>query len=207
MNLCRGCFSDLPWNRTCCHRCALPLNTGNQGACHCGECIRKPPPFDRTLSPFVYSESISRLIGGFKFNGKLVNGELLSHLLGDYIEQEEPQLPELIIPVPLHRARLRERGYNQALELARPLSRRLGIPVAQDIAMRTRATPPQTSLEKKARKKNIRGSFEVSERLSYGHVAIVDDVITTGATITELARILKRTGIKRVDTWSVARTP
>ncbi len=207
LNLCHGCFTDLPWNTTCCHQCALPLTSNNHGACHCGECIRQPPPFDQTLSSLIYNKPISRLIGKFKFSAKLVNGQLLSHLLADYIEQKGVHLPKLIIPVPLHRARLQQRGFNQALELARPLSRRLGIPVAHDIVMRSRATPPQTSLEQKARYKNIRGSFEMRERIAHSHVAIVDDVITTGATIAELARTLKHAGAERVDAWSVARTP
>ena len=207
LNLCLGCFADLPWNTTCCHQCALPLAPDNPGICHCGECIRKPPPFDQVLSPLIYNKPISRLIGKFKFNAKLVNGQLLSQLLADYIERKGVQKPKLIIPVPLHRTRLQQRGFNQALELARPLSHRFGIPVAHDIVMRRRATPPQTSLEQKARYKNIRGSFETRKRIAHGHIAILDDVITTGATIAELALTLKHAGAERVDAWSVARTP
>lgn len=206
LNLCLGCYSDLPWNTICCHQCALPLTSTNKQLFQCGECLQQPPPFDRSLSPLIYNKAISRLISEFKFSGKLYNGELLSHLLATHIEQKGQQLPSLIIPVPLHRTRLQKRGYNQALELARPLSRRFGIPIAQDIVMRSRATLPQSSLEKKARYQNIRGSFEVRKQLAFAHVVIVDDVITTGATVAELALTLKRAGVERVDAWSVART-
>ena len=114
-------------------------------------------------------------------------------------------MPELIIPVPLHKSRLKERGFNQALELARPLGQRFGIPVDIQAIRRTRATAPQSGLDKKERRRNIRGAFELKGKPLARHIAIIDDVVTTGNTVNELARILRRGGATRVEVWAIAR--
>jgi ComF family protein len=113
--------------------------------------------------------------------------------------------PEVLLPVPLHPARLRERGFNQALELARPLARRFDRPLLIDAVRRIRATPPQTGTDRGARRRNIRNAFALHRPLPWRHVAIVDDVMTTGSTVAELARLLRRNGVERVQVWVAAR--
>lgn len=119
-----------------------------------------------------------------------------------------PTLPALLIPVPLHRTRLRERGYNQALVLARPLAQALGIPLRHDLLERTKATPPQTGLNAKARRRNLGGAFAIAPSIALpAHVALFDDVMTTGATLREATRVLLKAGVARVDVWALARAP
>ncbi len=119
--------------------------------------------------------------------------------------QAETPLPELIIPVPLHHARYRSRGFNQAIEISRPLSATLKIPMDNHAVKRIINTSSQSELHAKERHKNIRGAFQVKKAINAKHIAIIDDVITTGSTVTELAKVLKRAGVKRVDVWSFAR--
>ncbi len=149
-------------------------------------------------------------VGGIKFQSKLNLIRLLGHLLADALaaERERPgwRPPDAILPVPLHPKRLRERGYNQALELARILERRLAIPVSNRCCQRTRATRTQTDLNERLRLSNIRGAFEATSPVPR-RIAILDDVVTTGATVSELARVLKQAGCERIDVWALARTP
>jgi ComF family protein len=150
---------------------------------------------------------VDHLVSGLKFNGRLADGRLLAALLGEHLEAAKVPLPDLLIPVPLHRERLRERGFNQALELARPLGRRFDIPLDLHSIRRQRETAPQSGLERKARRRNLKGAFILTRELEAKHVALVDDVVTTGSTVSELARMLKRGGVQRVDIWALARTP
>lgn len=199
--LCPGCEHELPWNRNCCERCAEPL-PAVQGRLLCGRCLRRPPAFDQALAPLRFEPPISQLVHAFKFRGDLAAGRLLADLLADAVAGNRPAL---LLPVPLHDRRLRRRGFNQALELARRLSYRLGIPVNPRILARCRDTPPQHEMPAQARRANVRGAFEALEELPAVHVALVDDVLTTGNTAAELARLLKRTGAARVEVWAVAR--
>ena len=125
--------------------------------------------------------------------------------------QREPcpvELPDLLLSVPLHRRRLRQRGYNQALELARPLAQALHVPLRHDRLQRRRHTGAQTELDAVSRRRNVRGAFAVREGVALpAHVAILDDVMTTGATLAECARVLRRAGVARVDVWALARAP
>jgi len=205
LDLCPGCLGDLPFNRHACQRCALPLPDAALKDALCGQCQKQPPKFDRCYAPLRYGYPLDHLISNFKFRDRLAQGHLLSGLLGNFLLQQQCELPELIIPVPLHVSRLRERGFNQALELARPLSKRFDLPIDSHLVIRNRATSSQMELDKRARRKNIRGAFELTGRLSARHVAIVDDVVTTGSTVNELAAILRRGGAERVDVWAVAR--
>jgi ComF family protein len=203
LDLCRDCTRELPRNRTCCARCALPLP---EPAALCGQCQRRVPPWDRAWVPFRYAWPLDRLESRFKFSANLACGRVLSSLW--LCESAPAALPELIVPVPLHVARLRERGYNQALELARPLAKRLGLPLRIDGLIRQRATAAQTELGALARRRNVRGSFAVREGIAWPpHVALLDDVMTTGATLAECARLLKRAGVQQVDVWALARAP
>jgi ComF family protein len=203
IDLCGDCALELPRNVTCCARCALPLA---QPLAMCGECLRRPPPWHAAWAPFRYGWPLDRLESRYKFGADLAAGRVLSA-----VWQREPcpvELPELLLVVPLHRERLRQRGYNQALELARPLAQAFGIPLRHDVLQRTRATEAQTELDASARRRNVRGAFTVCEgRTLPAHVAILDDVMTTGATLAECARVLRRSGVKRVDVWALARAP
>ena len=205
LDLCRQCRSELPTNSSACRLCAHPLPAG--AAPICGSCLHRPPPFS-AFAPFLYAQPLDRLIIELKFQGRLYLGRTLGMLLADAVASQAPAMPDLLVPVPLHPARLRERGYNQAVELARPVGRRLGLPVA-DAARRTRATPGQAGLSAKERRRNVRGSFEAvaPNRLKGKRVAIVDDVFTTGATATEMANCLKRAGAASILIWTLARTP
>lgn len=205
-HLCAACKTELPWNTLACVRCALPL--ANTHDTTCGECSNKPLHCDRTISSFTYSDPIDYWISQFKFQQQLVYGRMLSQLLLDTLKTAyaEQPLPQLILPVPLHRKRLIERGYNQALELAKPLSKQLRIPLDYKLAERTRNTAHQTELEFKDRAKNVRRAFTVTQPLPVTHVAVLDDVITTGHTINAFCEALRQVGAKRIDVWCVART-
>jgi ComF family protein len=207
LDLCPACLADLPHNRLCCTVCALPLAGPDTQALICGQCQRKPPAFDHCLAPFRYEGRVRELITGFKFRGSLATGRLLSNLLGDFLTRQDLELPDALIPVPLHTARLRQRGYNQALELARPVARRLGVPLRPTACRRARPTPPQSGLDQRERRRNLRGAFELAGPIRADHWVILDDVVTTGSTVGELARLLKRAGAQRVDVWALARRP
>lgn len=200
--LCAACALEMPRNDVCCTRCALPLESP---APLCGRCQRRPPPWDAAWAPFRYAYPLDRLEARFKFGTDLAAGRLLASL---WCASPRPQLlPETIVPVPLHRTRLRHRGYNQALELAKPLSKSLRIPL-RDALQRARATDAQTELTAVARRRNVRGAFVAKfDGEPPAHVAILDDVFTTGATLAECARVLKRAGVSRVDVWALARAP
>jgi ComF family protein len=203
LSLCAACEADMPRNATCCTRCALPLETP---APLCGRCIKHTPPWDASWVPFRYEWPLAQLESRFKFSGDLASGRTLSLLWG--ASQAPHDLPGAIVPVPLHPSRLRKRGYNQALELAKPLAKRFGVPVIHDALRRTRATHAQTELTAIQRRRNVRGAFAVNADGNIPeHVAVLDDVFTTGATLAECVRVLKRAGVQRVDVWALARAP
>lgn len=198
-NLCSGCRADLPWlDANVCSSCAHPLPAPGL----CGRCIAEPPHYDRVVAACRYAFPLDGLIQAYKYSGRLVAGTALASLLADRIGQR----PDLIVPIPLTAQRLRERGFNQALELARALGRQTGVPVHAQLCVKTRDTPPQTRLPWKERRKNIRGAFVVEGGVAGCHVAVVDDVLTTGATLSELARNLKRAGAVTVTGYVIART-
>ncbi|OOG48584.1 ComF family protein [Rhodanobacter sp. C01] len=203
IDLCADCAAELPRNRSCCARCALPLATP---AAMCGECLRSAPPWGAAWAPFRYGWPLDRLESRYKFGSDLAAGHVLSTLW-----RREPcpiDLPKLLLTVPLHRSRLRRRGFNQALELVRPLARELGVPWRHDALQRLRRTDAQTELDAISRRRNVRGAFALHSTIELPpHVAILDDVMTTGATLAECARVLKRAGVQRVDVWALARAP
>lgn len=203
-DLCAGCVGDLLPNHPSCPRCALPLAVA---APACGECLASEPPFAAAWAPFRYAHPLDLLEARFKFHADLAAGRVLASLMVERIAVDGPDRPQLLIPVPLHRARLGQRGYNQALELARPLARATGIPLRHDLLRRVRATPAQTGLDAKARRANLRDAFAVAAADLPDHVALFDDVMTTGATLREAARVLRRAGVRRVDAWALARAP
>jgi len=209
-DLCAACLASLPWNRHACARCAIPLpeaddDTDHAGR-HCGPCLRRPPPLRATCAAFVYAAPLDRLLPRFKFHQDLAAGRLLAQLMAQSLAGAER--PQALLPIPLHRARLRQRGYDQALELARPLARALRLPLLDDALVRTRATAQQSRLDAAQRRRNLRNAFVVNARTPLpAHVALVDDVLTTGATVHAAAHALRRAGVGRVDAWVCARVP
>lgn len=206
LDLCAGCLADLPRNRGC-PRCAGPIPLDQPSGSLCGGCQRHPPPFAAAYAALRYEEPVAALIAGAKFRGRLNLTRLLGHCLVRALAEQGAPRPQRIIPVPLHPARLRTRGYNQALEIARIPARYWGLTIDTRSCARTRATAPQMGLEHDARRRNVRGAFLVRKPPTVEHVAIVDDVVTTGQTASELARALKRSGVARIDLWAAARTP
>lgn len=206
-DLCRGCAADLPRNINACARCALPFAAPSPAGALCGRCQRRAPPFDRCLAAFRYEGVVPTLVTDVKFRGRLNVARLLGQCLAERARSQGTTLPSLLIPVPLHPRRQRERGYNQALEIARIVGRELKIPVAADRCIRATATPPQTGLDERERRRNIRGAFAARGDLTGVDLAIIDDVVTTGSTVSELSRILNAAGAQRIEVWAVARTP
>jgi ComF family protein len=204
-DLCADCRDSLPHNPCACPRCALPIA---QPAPACGRCLKRPPPASAALAPFVYDDPLDRWLPRFKFARDLAAGRVLADLL-----LEDPRLPALtagvdaLVPLPLHRARLAERGYNQALELARPLARAFDLPLRQDWLQRVRATAPQTGLDARARRRNLRAAFVASAAMRGQRVLLIDDVITTGSSMLEATRACRRAGAIEVRVLAVARAP
>jgi ComF family protein len=206
-DLCDACDSALFRNLSPCRRCALPLPPGTPAGSICGHCISKPPPFEHCYAPLIYDNALSHLITGLKFHNKLQHAQLFAWLLCRYLCEQQAAMPDLLLPVPLHPDRQRQRGYNQALEIARPIARRFGLKLASHQVERLRDTHAQADLDKKKRQQNMRGAFRVSGGIEMQHIALLDDVVTTGSTVSELARTLQRAGAERVDVWAIARTP
>jgi len=202
-DLCAACFAELPWNRHPCPRCAAPLPPDADTPL-CGECIKQLPAWDEARSPLAYAYPVDKLVQRFKFEGDLSTGRLLGELLADYLAAGSEK-PDCIVPVPLHPSRLKERGFNQAVELARPLSKRLKIKVRLDLCERMRATQVQSKLDAAERRKNLRDAFAVTDSVDGLHIALLDDVVTTGTTMQVLTQTLKDAGARRVTVWSVCR--
>lgn len=196
---CAPCFAALPRiAEQRCRICALPLTSGWV----CGACLAEPPRYDGVCAPYAYDFPVSALIHAYKYGGNLSLAGVLAR------EVAESAVDELdaLIPMPLSAARLRERGFNQAQELARDIGRRLRLPVLARACRKVRDTAPQAALEWGARSRNVRGAFVCDADLAGLRVGVVDDVMTTGATLDELARVLKRAGAVEVRGVIVART-
>ena len=209
-DLCHSCEIQMPLLVDPCRSCGLPLPPGYSGK-YCGTCIAFTPPWSLFSAPFCYSPPVSALVPAFKYQGRLVAGRVLTQCLVRHLQEDyrNRQWPSLIIPAPLHRSRIRERGFNQALEISRWLSNALGLPLDRHSVIRKRPTEKQTGLSASARKLNLRGAFQVvpDSKINRGvSVVLVDDVVTTGVTITELARVLRKAGIEDIHVWALART-
>ncbi|RMH18549.1 MAG: ComF family protein [Gammaproteobacteria bacterium] len=201
IGLCRACLGRLPKNEHCCRFCAEPMLQADL----CGRCTQKRPAFDDMFAPFVFAEPVDALIREMKYGKKPEMCRALARLFLQRI-RHGPR-PEVLIPVPLHPHALRKRGFNQAAELAKVLGRSLDMAVWQGV-VRVKNTPRQSSLSLAARRRNLQGAFRIPEKIpSFQHVAIVDDVVTTGTTVETLASLLKKNGVRHVEVWSLARTP
>jgi len=201
-DLCESCAATLPYNHLACPRCALPLPFQSDEPC--GLCQKRPPAYDRSFALFHYEEPARHLIRTLKFHNRYPNARLLGEMLADALVERTDQ-PELLIPVPLHHSRYRERGYNQTLEIARHLARRLPIALDFESCIRARPTQPQTELKGKERRRNMKRAFALARPVTASHVAILDDVVTTGTTVNELAKVLRKAGVARLDVWACAR--
>lgn len=202
--LCANCKKILPKINCCCKRCGRELP---QPAEICGTCLRETPPFSRTVAPFHYAAPMDRFIIALKFNRQLIYAKLLGDLLAEDLIKyyEKNPKPAVIIPVPLHAERLCERGYNQALEIAKPIAKALKIPVERYSCKRIKNTAAQTGLSAKERRQNVKQAFAVNHKISE-HVAVIDDVITTGSTITEFCKVLRQAGANKIDVWCCVRS-
>lgn len=200
--LCLRCQLLLPWIRAACPRCGVEMPENRL----CGMCQKAPPPFASALIPFHYAEPVDRMIQNLKYYGQLHLAGTLGKMLALAATRREADLPDLLVPVPLHLSRLRDRGYNQSLEIAREVGRQLSIPVSHETAERIRATPTQTGLGAAERRRNVRGVFSAGRSVARRSVAIVDDVVTSGSTAGELAKTLLDAGARAASVWAVART-
>lgn len=200
-HLCARCRDDLPWHRQPhCPQCAIPTPAGQL----CGACLKHPPAFDRSIAALAYAFPLDRLIPRLKYRGQLAIAPALGECLAEAVEQA-PR-PDRLIAMPLHAQRIRARGFNHAGEIARALARRLGIPLDRSSCRRIRDTPPQMGLKHDMRRRNVRAAFACSGTVRGLHLALIDDVMTTGTSLDELAATLKRAGAHEVSCWVVART-
>lgn len=206
--LCSGCEADLPVNASHCIICSSPFAAilSAEQMLVCGKCQKNPPHYTTSLIPHLYASPLKQVIGQLKFHRNLTYAPLLAQSFVNAIKHRRNNLPECIIPVPLHQQRLRERGFNQALELSRIIATQLTIPLDYSLCQRDKATPFQSGLSAKQRKQNLKNAFSVTKSHQYKHVAIFDDVVTTGTTVNELARQLKRSGVETIEVWAIART-
>jgi ComF family protein len=206
--ICATCLDRFAVTVPRCTRCALPVPAAISV---CGACMTTPPPFDTALARVDYAAPWDRLITSFKFHAALDLAPVFADGIVAAIGDRGTPHPDLLLPVPLSAARLRERGYNQAWELARRVARRIGIAADARLLLRIRETSHQLALPPEARAGNVRGAFAVEPRRRHEvagrSIAVVDDVMTTGSTLAEIARTLKQAGAAGVAVWVVARTP
>ena len=198
--LCRACDADLPrLGANLCPRCAL----ASPGGALCGRCLTQPPAYDTTQAALAYAFPADALVQALKFRGELALAPFLGNLI---LERLSSRHVDCLIPVPLSLPRLRGRGYNQALEIARHVARAVGTRLAPELCERVRDSPAQMDLPLEERHKKVRGAFHCPGLVGCQTVAVLDDVMTTGATLDEIAATLKRAGAARVVNWVVART-
>lgn len=198
--ICSACHAQLPRPPAAvCPICALPTPSGAV----CGSCLKAAPHYDATIAAFAYDFPLDRVIQALKYGAKLAAIPFLADALAD----RAPIDVDLVVAVPMHPKRLRQRGFNQALEIARSLAARLELRLAASICERIQDSVPQAGLPWSDRQRNVRGAFLCRDNLTGKQVAVVDDVMTTGATLNEFARVLKRAGATCVTNLVVARTP
>jgi ComF family protein len=208
--VCAGCTSDLAplLHKRRCVQCAIALEA-QHAARHCRACLAGAPDFDTTVVIADYGWPLDHLVTGLKFRAQLPLAAWLADQLGNALAAAPGHLPDVLLPVPLSPARLRSRGYNQAWELARRMERQLGIPAHANALLRVRDNPAQATLDRAERLANLHGAFAVAEpaRIAGHHIGVVDDVMTTGATLGEIATQLKRAGAVQVTNVVALRTP
>jgi ComF family protein len=207
IDICEPCRADLPEIKAACRLCAHPILLANSDNLVCGECVQQQPPVHACHAMYTYEYPIAPLISKLKFHQQLCYASLLGTLMSDSVSTwyAKKSLPEVILPVPLHRTRVSSRGYNQSLEIAKPISKRHHIPIDIISVKRIKATEPQARLPAKRRKANIKNAFAYAQSPAWKHVAILDDVITTAHTVMTLSRLLHKNGVEKIDIWCCAR--
>lgn len=206
MDLCDACQNDIAFNLQCCQRCAIPLQTNE--ALWCGACLRRPPRYHSSYCAFEYGYPIADFVRALKYGRSLSHAAVLGTLLADYLQQRhQGEWPQCFIPVPLSTERYRQRGFNQAIELGRVIESRLRIPMNVRLLARVRHTVEQAGLSRRERRKNLRNAFAMTSKGMPSHIAILDDVVTTGSTMNEITRRLKRAGAEQIEVWAVTRAP
>jgi len=201
--LCKDCSEELPTIGIACKVCALPMVASSEYLC--GECLKKNPTFDRVYSPLNYSGQVPTLINRFKHRGHIQTGKQLSeYLLQTCIHAADR--PDALVAVPLHWRHQLMRGFNQAEVIAKYLAKRLDIPLIHPLR-KVAATRHQQQLNRRQRMVNNQHAFKLKHTVDYSHLAIVDDVMTTGATAETLSAIFKRNGVQKVSVYALARTP
>ena len=204
IDLCLACYQELPRHHPRCYRCGDSFESSDNLPALCLNCLTSPPAFDETFAPFVHHATIRYLIINLKFNKHYPTARLLGYLMAEHF-QKTAEKPECIIPVPLHKKRYRERGYNQSIELARIIAKHLKIPMDSQSCYRSKDTLHQVGLNAEQRRENIKAAFGVKPSFNASHVALVDDVMTTGSTLNELAFELKKAGCQRIQLWVCAK--
>ena len=204
IDLCLGCELDLLQLGAACPRCAQPLAPGAP-ALTCGRCLQRPPQFQRTYCAYLYAEPLASLVRAFKYRGDTVAGRVLGMLLGERLRERTEPLPDAIVPVPLGPQRFRTRGFNQAMEIGLEIEKRLGIRMRADLVERVRDTSEQAGLPPRQRRLNVRRAFRMLKGAPARHLVVLDDVMTTGSTVNEVARVLRTAGAEIVEVWAVAR--
>ena len=194
-DLCQPCYISLPFYRGGCSLCSAPMPSIINTTAVCGECQIRPPEFDSTHASFAYQEPIRHLIHGLKFSSRFVNARLLATLMAAQLHTLADK-PDLLVPVPLHPRRYRQRGFNQSIELTKHLSKQLHIPYSLNSSHRIRNTIPQSELGAKQRRRNLHRTFSAKQIAGVQSIAIIDDVMTTGSTVRAIAKTFKRCGMK-----------
>jgi len=197
--ICLACNADLPRPSLVCIRCGMPITHDAL----CGSCLVHPLNHDFCYSPFFYKEVIPRLISQFKYHNQFALTDFFAEQFLQYRGQDD--LPALLIPVPLHAKKLRERGYNQSHEFAKSLKKLTNLPIAHPV-VRHKQTKSQTGLSVKQRKQNVKNAFRVIEPNLPEHVALIDDVLTSGQTANAITDSLRKSGVKTIELWTIART-
>lgn len=206
VDLCSICHRELPWLMDTCYQCGKQLTNFNESI-RCEQCVLVPPKFDRLCALFSYKPPVAKLITDLKFNYKLAYGNLLGQLLVTQypLWYANAPRPEVVIPVPLHDARHRQRGFNQVHELLRPMAQTKQIMIVDDLCVRVKNTTPQTQVGATKRRRNLRGAFRLTRKVPYEHIAIMDDVFTTGSTVGAVSEVFSAAGVANIDVWCICR--